>query len=108
MNINKRLNYNFRAGYRLNMNDVLQDLEDKYRSSLKATVDSFEFYDDVSNETFNDAAIMKGQIGLLVTTGYLDEEEAKAMIQVVDDIRMNILKELKKEGETDGSEKENI
>lgn len=108
MNINKRLNYNFRAGYRLNMSDILQDLEDKYRSSLKATVDSFEFYDDVSNETFNDAAIMKGQIGLLVTTGYIDEEEAKAMIQVVDEIRMNILKELKKEGETDGSEKENI
>lgn len=108
MNINKRLNYNFRAGYRLNMSDVLQDLEDKYRTSLKATVDSFESYDEISNETFNDAAIMKGQIGLLVITGYIDEEEANAMIQVVDDIRLNILNNLEKEGTNNGSEKENI
>ena len=108
MNINKRLNYNFRAGYRLNMSDVLQDLEDKYRTSLKATVDSFESYDELSNETFNDAAIMKGQIGLLVITGYIDEEEANAMIQVVDEIRLNILNNLEKEGANNGSEKENI
>lgn len=107
MNISKRLDTNFRAGFRLNMPDLLQDLEDQYRASLKATVDNFDFYDEVSNETFNDASIMKAQLALLVKTGYLDQAECEAMIQVVDMIRMNILKDMKGE-EKDGSKENNI
>ena len=45
MNVNKRLNVNFRTGYRLNILDILQNLEDKYRSSLEVTCDVYKTYD---------------------------------------------------------------
>ena len=108
MNVNKRLNVNFRAGYRLNVIEVLQEMEDKYRTMLKMTVDNFEFYDDISNETYNDAIVFKAELGVLLITGYLNEDEVEAMNPIVDQIRMEILSKLEKEGEKDGSEKENI
>ena len=108
MNVNKRLNVNFRAGYRLNVIEVLQEMEDKYRTMLNMTVDNFEFYDDISNETYNDAIVFKAELGVLLITGYLNEDEVEAMNPIVDQIRMEILSKLEKEGEKDGSEKENI
>ena len=108
MNVNKRLNVNFRAGYRLNVIEVLQEMEDKYRTMLNMTVDNFEFYDDVANETYNDAIVFKAELGVLLITGYLNEDEVEAMNPIVDQIRMEILSKLEKEGEKDGSEKENI
>ena len=108
MNVNKRLNVNFRAGYRLNVIEVLQEMEDKYRTMLNMTVENFEFYDDISNETYNDAIVFKAELGVLLITGYLNEDEVEAMNPIVDQIRMEILSKLEKEGEKDGSEKENI
>lgn len=107
MNVNKRLNVNYRAGYRLNILDVLQELEDKYRTCLSTTLDSFESYEEVSNETYNDACIFKAELGLLLVTGYINEDELDAMIPIVDEIRLDILKNLEKEGANNGSEKEN-
>lgn len=104
MNVNKRLNVNFRAGYRLNILDVLQDLEDKYRSNLKATIDWYDNYDEISNETFNDNQIFIAELHVLYTCGYINEDEFESMVPIADDIRMNILKNLEKEGATNGSE----
>lgn len=92
MNVNKRLNVNYRAGYRLNILDVLQELEDKYRTCLSTTLDSFESHEEVSNETYNDACIFKAELGLLLVTGYINEDELDAMIPIVDEIRLDILK----------------
>ena len=108
MNINKRLNVNFRAGYRLNVIEVLQEMEDKYRTMLNMTVDNFDSYDEISSETYNDACIFKAELGVLLITGYLNEDEVEAMNPIVDQIRMEILSKLEKEGEKDGSEKESI
>ena len=107
MNVNKRLNVNYRAGFRLNILDVLQDLEDKYRSNLNATVECFQTYEEVSNETLNDLQIFNAELHVLLTTGYINEDEFEAMVPIADDIRKNILENLEKEGATDGSEKEN-
>lgn len=106
MNVNKRLNVNFRTGYRLNILDILQDLEDKYRSNLKATVDCFEGYEEISNETINDNQIFIAELHVLLTCGYINEDEFEVMVPIADKIRMNILENLEKEGATDGSEKE--
>ena len=108
MNVNKRLNVNFRAGYRLNVIEVLQEMEDKYRTMLNMTVDNFDSYDEISSETYNDAIVFKAELGVLLITGYLNEDEVEAMNPIVDQIRMEILSKLEKEGEKDGSEKENI
>ena len=43
---------------------------------------------------------------MLLTCGYINEDEFEAMVPIADEIRMNILKNLEKEGATDGSEKE--
>ena len=106
MNVNKRLNVNFRAGYRLNILDILQNLEDKYRSNLKATVDCFDGYEEISNETLNDNQIFIAELHVLYTCGYINEDELESMVSIADDIRMNILKNLEKEGANDGSENE--
>lgn len=106
MNVNKRLNVNFRTGYRLNILDILQNLEDKYRSSLEVTCDVYKTYDEVSNETLNDKLIFVAELHVLLTCGYINEDEFEAMVPIADEIRMNILKNLEKEGATDGSEKE--
>lgn len=103
MNVNKRLNVNFRAGYRLNILDILQDLEDKYRSNLKATIDCYDNYDEISNETLNDNQIFIAELHVLYTCGYINEDEFESMVPIADDIRMNILKNLEKEGAEDGS-----
>jgi hypothetical protein len=108
MNVNKRLNVNFRAGYRLNVIEVLQEMEDKYRTMLNMTVENFDSYDEISSETYNDAIVFKAELGVLLITGYLNEDEVEAMNPIVDQIRMEILSKLEKEGEKDGSEKENI
>lgn len=104
MNVNKRLNVNFRTGYRLNILDVLQNLEDKYRSSLEVTCDIYKTYDEVSNETLNDKLIFIAELHVLLTCGYINEDEFEAMVPIADDIRMNILEKLEKEGANNGSE----
>lgn len=103
MNVNKRLNVNFRTGYRLNILDVLQDLENKYRSSLEVTCDVYKTYDEVSNETVNDKLIFVAELHVLLTCGYINEDEFEAMVPIADDIRMNILEKLEKEGVENGS-----
>lgn len=103
MNVNKRLNVNFRTGYRLNILDVLQNLEDKYRSSLEVTCDAYETYDEVSNETFNDKLIFIAELHVLLTCGYINEDEFTSMVPIADDIRLNILEKLEKEGVENGS-----
>ena len=103
MNVNKRLNVNYRAGYRLNILDVLQNLEDKYRSSLEVTCDVYKTYDEVSNETLNDKLIFIAELHVLLTCGYINEDEFDAMVPIADEIRVNILEKLEKEGVENGS-----
>lgn len=106
MNVNKRLNVNYRAGFRVNVLDVLQDLENKYRTNLNTTVEVFNTYDEVSNETINDNQIFIAELDLMRKLGYINEDEFEAMVPIAADIRMNILENLEKEGAKDGSEKE--
>lgn len=106
MNVNKRLNVNYRAGFRVNVLDVLQDLENKYRTNLNTTVEVFNTYDEVSNETINDNQIFIAELDLMRKLGYINEDEFEAMVPIADEIRMNILEKLEKEGAKDGSEKE--
>lgn len=106
MNVNKRLNVNYRAGFRVNVLDVLQDLENKYRTNLNTTVEVFTTYDEVSNETINDSQIFIAELDLMRKLGYINEDEFEAMVPIAGDIRMNILEKLEKEGVENGSEKE--
>lgn len=106
MNVNKRLNVNYRAGFRVNVLDVLQDLENKYRTNLNTTVEVFTTYDEVSNETINDNQIFIAELDLMRKLGYINEDEFEAMVPIADEIRMNILEKLEKEGANNGSEKE--
>ena len=103
MNVNKRLNVNYRAGGRVNIIDLLQELEDKYRANLSATVEAYDTYDDISEETDNDKNIFIAELGVLHATGYINEDEFEAMVQIVGDIRLNILENLEKEGVENGS-----
>lgn len=94
------LNVNFRTGYRLEMHTILDSLQTKYVAMLNATVDTYELYDEVSNETDNDLSIIKAELGVLMLTGYINEDELDAMVKRAEEIRLNILKNLE---EKDGT-----
>ena len=106
MNVNKRLNVNYRAGFRVNILDLLQELENKYRTNLSATVSAFETYDEISAETDNDKIVFIAELGVLHATGYINEDEYNEMIPIAAKIRMDILENLEKEGAENGN-KEN-
>ena len=94
------VDFNFRNGRTLDIDDLLDTLEGKYKGALDATISSFDEYEDVSGETFNDELVIKAEINLLEKLGYIDAEESNNMVKLASDIRMQKLEELnKKEGE---------
>ena len=96
----KCLDYNFRSGRTININEVLDTIECKYKGALSATISSFDEYEDVSTETYNDELVIKSEINMLSKLGYIDSEEAQDMANLASDIRKQMLENLnKKEGE---------
>ena len=105
-NFNDKLNINWRAGYRVDIVTILDDMEDKYSQFLKNTVECFDDYDSISNETFSDFSSLASQFELMKKLGYLDEDECDELINCAEEMRFDILENLEKEGEKDGSKEE--
>ena len=106
MKFNDKLNINWRAGYRVDIVTILDDMEDKYSQFLKNTVEYFDDYDSISNETFADFRSLASQFELMKKLGYLDEDECDKLINCAEQMRFDILENLEKEGEKDGSKEE--
>ena len=83
-----------RAGLMLNVEDLLGDLDKGYLRDLEATIDTYEDYETVSAETYNDYKIVCAKLEILNLAGYLDDEELNAMRDTAAEMRYKKLEAL--------------
>ena len=87
----------YREGKKLEMYNLIDELEDKYKADLKASVEVYESYEEVSNETVGDLKALTQTLTILKILGYLTKEETDDMIEFAAEMRYEILSELEKE-----------
>lgn len=104
--MDKCFNMNFRQGFRIEMINFMEELQQEYERELDATIQTYTDYDNVSAECYNDNLIMNGKLVMLEKTGFINEDELAELLQKASDIRISKLEELEKEGEKDGSKEE--
>jgi len=104
--MDKCFNMNFRQGFRIEMINFMEELQQEYERELDATIQTYTDYDNVSAECYNDNLIMNGKLVMLEKTGFINEDELAELLEKASDIRISKLEKLEKEGEKDGSEEE--
>lgn len=88
-----------RKGKDIDMNEQIAAWETEYRIALKASVDAFTLYLEVSEETRNDFNNLREVIRAYQRLGYLDQEEADQLIDEAAEIREEILSEMENQDE---------
>lgn len=86
-----------RKGDKVNMEELLGQLDALYLAEMDATISSYDTYEDVSSVTYNDYEVVSGKLELLNQLGYLDEEETDAMRRTAAEMRLKKLEGLEHE-----------
>lgn len=94
--MDKNFNTIIRKGVQLDMYREIEDLQAEYMADLHASVNSFDSYNEVSNETANDFARVEKVLRVFERLGYLYRDEADDMVQVAREQRLKVLEELSK------------
>ena len=97
----KQFNTIMRTGKQMDMFAEIELLQAKYKEDLQASVDSFDNYFDISNETYNDFKSVEQTLNLFAMLGYLYRDEAEDMIEVAKEQRLTVLDAL--EGKNEGN-----
>lgn len=87
------LEYNFRRVEKVEMINLLDSIEDDYLTNMKASFDSFDTYDQVSDETFNDYRVAVGKIEILNEIGLITPKECADLLEEANVIRLKFLNE---------------
>ena len=95
----EQFNTIMRTGKQMDMYAEIELLQAKYKDDLQASVDSFDTYFEVSNETYNDFKSVEQTLNLFAMLGYLYRDEAEDMIQVAREQRLTLLDALEGEEE---------
>ena len=80
-----------RMGNPVNIAEQMDELERKYRADLIADIESFDTYDEISNETLSDLNAVKTCLKIFNTLGYIDNEELNSMSEYAESLRMKML-----------------
>ena len=94
--MDKNFNTIIRKGVQLDMFREIENLQAEYTADLQASVNAFDLYDEVANETANDFARVEKALRIFEHLGYLYRDEADDMIQVTREQRLKVLEELSK------------
>ena len=86
-----------RKGDKVNMEEVLAHLDSMYLADLDASISSYDTYDEISAETYNDYKVVSGKLEMFSFLGYLDAEELNAMRQTAAEMRLKKLEGLEHE-----------
>ena len=86
-----------RKGDKVNMEELLGSLDDMLLADLDGSISSFDTYEEISAETFNDYKLTCARLDILHLLGYLDEEETDAMRQTAAEMRLKKLEGLEHE-----------
>ena len=95
--MDKNFNTIIRKGVQLDMYREIEDLQAEYNADLQASVNAYDLYDEVANETANDFARVEKVLRVFEHLGYLYRDEANDMIQVAREQRLKVLEELSNE-----------
>ena len=80
-----------RMGNPVNIAEQMDELERKYRADLIADIESFDTYDEISNETLSDLNAVKTCLKIFNTLGYIDNEELNSMSEYAETLRKTML-----------------
>lgn len=84
----------YREGKKVEMYQIIEDLDMEYQNNLKASVCVGESYEEVSEETRNDLNIIKKALELLEKLDYITNEEHNAMLYEAERMRIQVLDDL--------------
>ena len=98
----KLSNAYLRIGRTIDMESFLGELDSLYLADLNGTIESYDTYEEVANETLNDLVVTSARLSLLHRLGYLDEEERREMEKTAQEMRLKKLEALE-----DGSKLQN-
>ena len=68
-------------------------MDSKYLADMKASVESFGTYSEVSYETWSDYLSVLSAINVYNKCGYLSDEEASEIASIASNMRLNLLRE---------------
>ena len=86
-----------RKGDKVNMEELLGELDSLYLADMDATISSYGTYDEVSAETYNDYKVVCAKLEMLKKLRYLVEDETDEMMKTVAEMRLKKLEGLKYE-----------
>ena len=86
-----------RQGVKLNVSAYLGTLDTLYLADLEATISSFDDYEAISAETYNDYKVVCAKLEVLEKCEYLTIEEADEMRKAAAEMRLKKLEGLEHE-----------
>lgn len=95
--MDKKFETILRTGKTIDMLTEIENLQEAYYKDLQASVDSFDTYEEVSEETRNDLIKVRTVLATFELLGYIDNVEFEAMFQAAAEQRIKILEELSDE-----------
>lgn len=92
--MDKKFETILRTGKTIDMLSEIELLQEAYYQDLQISVDSFDTYDEISEETRNDLTKVRTTLAAFELLGYISHEEFEAMSEAASEQRLTILKEL--------------
>ena len=83
-----------RTGKSINVAEQMDDLERAFVIDLQASIDSFDDYEMISQETHSDLCAVKKCLQIFHTLGYIDKEELKLLEAYAEHKRKSMLEAL--------------
>lgn len=85
------LEYNFRRVEKVEMTNLLDSIEHEFKMNIESTWNSFETYDEVSTETYNDYRVALAKLEILEEIGLITPTEFKDLSEEANAIRLKFL-----------------
>lgn len=95
--MDKKFDIVMRTGKTIDMMAEIENLQEVYFQDLQASVNSFDTYAEVSEETRNDLIRVRTVLATFEMLGYIDNAECSAMLDAAAEQRDSILKGLIKD-----------
>lgn len=95
--MDKKFETVLRSGKTIDMLAEIEILQEAYYRDLQASIDSFDTYTEVSEETRNDLIKVRAVLSTFELLGYIDNSECEAMFQAASEQRESILRGLSDE-----------
>lgn len=85
------LEYNFRRVEKVEMTNLLDSIDHQLEMNMESTWNSYNTYDEVSNETYNDYRVALAKIEILEEIGLITPTECKDIMEEANAMRLKFL-----------------